>query len=130
MKYVSKDGLLELKYNQVCPSEELKAELLTALMYAYDKSIKHWLLDLTQTNALEDSEEAWLYGFLVPEMMMRLGSDNYLAIVLSESCFTDLLHRLGESGLRSYNSFVSINFFCEYRLAHAWLRDRLLLNAS
>lgn len=102
-------------------SEEFRVGLLRALQYAREHQIKQWLLDLREIGELNEEEETWVQVQLFPQIMMHLGTANYVAFVVDESCYTHLVHESGLLGLKSYNSFIIINTFCDIESALAWL---------
>ncbi|MDX5418615.1 MAG: hypothetical protein LPK14_04500 [Hymenobacteraceae bacterium] len=138
---VHSTGSMEVEVNQAqerlyiqCLSE-LKSDdfrkcLLVALDYAEEHHVKQWLLDLREVGALDEEEETWLQLHLFPKIMMTLGTDNYVAIVLSEKCYQVLLNEAGKFGLQSYNSFIIINTFCEVAEALDWLDSNTVNKAS
>ncbi|MCC9136005.1 hypothetical protein ACFSKU_16160 [Pontibacter silvestris] len=102
-------------------SEEFRKSLLEALQFAKENHIKQWVLDFKKIGKLSEEEETWLHAELFPKMMMMLGSDNFVAIVLSEQCYKHLLSEAGFYGLQSYNSFIIMNTFYEVENAISWL---------
>jgi hypothetical protein len=110
--------------------EEFKDCLEKALYYADKHHIKQWLLDFTAIGNLDEEHDAWLQTYLYPKIMMQLGSSNYVAIVLSDKCYGTLYAEAGMSGLKSYNSYIIINTFCEMNLAIDWLNKHHINKAS
>jgi hypothetical protein len=115
---------LTLQCKKRMDSEEFRAGFMKALRYARDNDTKQWLLDLREIGKLSEEEETWVQVQLFPQIMMHLGTGNYLAVVVDERCYDDMLSESGLLGLRSYNSFIIINTFCQLTDAVAWL-DRI-----
>lgn len=107
----------------VIDPEEFKEGLAKAMEFAEENKVKRWLLDCRKIGTLEEREEQWLQSFLFPKMMISLGEDNYVAVVLSDKCYDVLLKEAGKFGLKSYNSFIVINTFCDMQEAIAWLNN-------
>jgi hypothetical protein len=104
--------------------EQFREALMKALRFARDHHIKQWLLDLREIGKLSEEEEAWVQVQLFPQIMMHLGTDNYLAVVVDERCYADMVSESGLLGLRSYNSFIVINTFSQLPEAIAWLDNQ------
>ncbi|RAU81936.1 hypothetical protein [Pontibacter arcticus] len=102
-------------------TDDFKRSLLQALECAKANHIKEWLLDFKAIGKLEEEEEAWIYSTFFPQLMIQLGSDNFMAMLLSESCYQHLLAEVGKLGLMSCNTFIKFNNFCEEQEALAWL---------
>jgi len=102
-------------------SKEFREGLWGALQCAEEHQIKQWLLDLRPIGELDEEEEVWLQLHFFPMLMTRLGTGNYLAIVLSENCYTKLLHQAGRYGLQSYNEVIIMKNFHEVDDAARWL---------
>lgn len=102
-------------------SVEFKQGLEQALYFAEKHQIKQWLLDLHTIGTLNEEEEIWLHQHIFPRIMMNLGTENYVAMVLSEKCYLALLHEAGKFGLQSYNEFIIINSFFDVESAVRWL---------
>ncbi|WP_299708354.1 hypothetical protein [uncultured Pontibacter sp.] len=102
-------------------SQQFREALMKALRFAREHHVKQWLLDLREIGKLSEEEEAWVQVQLFPQIMMHLGTDNHLAVVVDERCYDDMLSESGLLGLRSYNSFIVINTFCQLPEAIAWL---------
>ncbi|WP_276495746.1 hypothetical protein [Pontibacter litorisediminis] len=98
--------------------------MLEALCCAEKSGIKHWLLDLREIGELDEEEEMWLQRYFFPSIMSRLGTGNYVAIVLSERCYKTLLHEAGRYGLRSYNEVIIMKNFYEVPEAVSWLDSK------
>jgi hypothetical protein len=111
-------------------SDEFRASLLSALQFAEENHVKQWLLDYRAIGALDEKEETWLHTHLFPRIMMTLGTDNYVAVVLSERCYQVLLKEAGLFGLQSYNSFIIMNTFANASDAAGWLDANALPCAS
>jgi hypothetical protein len=128
---VYKTDSLEVNYNlqerlflhchAIHNSNEFREGLLVALDFARKNQIKQWLLDFREIGELSENEETWIQVQLFPQIMMSLGTDNYMAIVVSENCYQYLLGEAGLLGLKSYNSFIIINYFSDLNEASAWL---------
>ncbi|NEM97833.1 hypothetical protein [Pontibacter burrus] len=119
--------------NVVCTKapdlESFKEGLLKALEYIREQPVYTWLLDLRAIEGLGEREETWVQVQFFPQLMM-LGHEHYFAIVVSESCYQDLLQDVGIYGLKSYNSFIIINTFCHVADAELWLRNQRLSEVS
>jgi hypothetical protein len=102
-------------------SEQFREALMKALRFAKDHHVKQWLLDLREIGKLSEEEETWVQVQLFPQIMMHLGMDNYLAVVVDERCYDDMVSESGLLGLKSYNSFIVINTFSQLPEAIAWL---------
>lgn len=102
-------------------SSEFREGLVKALDCAEKEKIKHWLLDLREIGELNEEEEVWLQRYLFPSIMAKVGTGNYVAMVLSEKCFEVLLHEAGMYGLESYNEVIIIKTFYEPEDAMKWL---------
>lgn len=102
-------------------SAEFRQGLKQALFFAEEHQIKQWLLDLHTIGTLDEEEEIWLHQYIFPRIMMNLGTENYVAMVLSEKCYLTLLHEAGKFGLQSYNEFIIINSFFDVDGAVRWL---------
>jgi hypothetical protein len=121
---------LYLQCNGNFNSEEFRSSLLSALQFAEEHHVKQWLLDYRAIGALDEKEDTWLQTHLFPRIMMTLGTDNYVAIVLSERCYQVLLKEAGLFGLQSYNSFIIMNTFANASDAAEWLNTNALPRAS
>ncbi|WP_242928309.1 hypothetical protein [Pontibacter vulgaris] len=104
-------------------SEEFREGHLQALRFAKAHNLKQWLLDYRSIGELSEEEESWVQVQLFPQIMMSLGSDNYVAIVVAENCYQRMLNEAGSYGLQSYNSFVIFSTFCDIEEAKAWLKN-------
>lgn len=111
-------------------SNEFRDSLEKALGYAEEHQVKQWLLDFREIGSLNEDEDSWLQSYLFPKIMMRLGTGNYIGIVLSEKCYNALLSEAGKFGLKSYNSFIRINTFCVVQQAAKWLKKHTIHKAS
>lgn len=111
-------------------SGEFRDILLSALHFAEEHHIKQWLLDCSAIGSLNEEAETWLDNHLFPRIMMTMGTENYIAIVLSEKCYQALLKEAGVYGLQSYNSYIIINTFSRTDEAIAWLNGRAIPQAS
>lgn len=105
-------------------SKEFRGGLLEALQCAEEHEIRQWLLDLQKIGELEEEEEEWLQRFFFPSLMAKLGTGNYIAMVLSEQCYNKLLHEAGRYGLRSYNEVIIMKNFFELSDAEKWLESK------
>ncbi|MBC5991385.1 hypothetical protein [Pontibacter cellulosilyticus] len=114
-------GLLVLTCLKRLRADEFKEGMVRALWYAEKYNIKRWLFDIKLIGALNEEEEAWLQNCLYPKMMSSLGADNYIAFLLSESCYKQLLFEAGETGLKTYNSFIILSMFDTTAKALEWL---------
>ncbi len=110
-------------------SDDFRNSLLEALAFARKYQVKHWLLDLRAIGELSEADETWVYAQLFPEIMMQLGTGNYMAMLLSQPCYERLLEETGQNGLTSMNSFVILRNFYDPAEAAAWL-DTHHLRAS
>ncbi|WP_242919523.1 hypothetical protein [Pontibacter liquoris] len=115
---------LELQCSQSLDSADFRQVLLDALQFAGEHDIKHWLLDLREIGELTEEDETWVFTQLFPRIMITLGSENYLAILLSQSCYNRLLMEVGQQGLCSFNSFVILHNFYQLNEANAWLNSQ------
>lgn len=115
---------LELRYRRHTQVEDFTKGLLTALEFARDHHIKLWLFDLQNIGRLSEEEETWLQSQLFPQIMMHLGTGNHVALVVDERCYDDMIKESGLLGLKSYNSFIIINTFCDLQVAIEWLNHR------
>ncbi|PKV75762.1 hypothetical protein [Pontibacter ramchanderi] len=115
---------LELRYNRNLRSEDFRGGLLKALERAREHQIKLWLFDLRNIGRLSDEEETWLQVQIFPQIMMYLGTGNHVALVVDERCYDDMIKESGLLGLKSYNSFIIINTFCDLQHAIDWLDHR------
>lgn len=114
-------GRLVLKCGHGMQSSDFRECLMKALRYAREHAIKQWLFDVRQIGKLSEDEETWVQAQLFPQIMMYLGTDNYVAVVVDEQCYNDMVNDAGPLGLKSYNTFVIINTFCRVEEAQAWL---------
>jgi hypothetical protein len=115
---------LLLQCGRIMQSNEFRTGLLMALKYAKENQIKQWLLDLREIGQLSDEEETWVQVQLFPQIMMHLGTGNYVAVVVDERCYNGMVSESGLLGLKSYNSFIIINNFCHMHEAIDWLDHR------
>ena len=120
---------LYLQCNGNFDSAEFRSSLLTSLQFAEAHHVKQWLLDYRAIGALDEAEETWLHTHLFPRIMMTMGTDNLVAVVLSEKCYQLLLKEAGLFGLQSYNSFIIMNTFANTTDAAAWLENNALPHA-
>ncbi|OKL41673.1 hypothetical protein [Pontibacter flavimaris] len=102
-------------------SKEFREGLLEALHCAEIHHIKQWLLDLREIGELDEEEEVWLQRYFFPNIMAKLGTGNFVAMVLSERCYNMLLNEAGKYGLQSYNEVIIIKNFCHLQDAIRWL---------
>ncbi|GAB3539075.1 hypothetical protein GCM10027443_35220 [Pontibacter brevis] len=123
-------GRLHLQCFGNFKSREFRDSLLAALQFAEEYHVKQWLLDYRAIGALDEEEETWLHTHLFPRIMMTMGTDNYVAIVLSDRCYQALLDEAGLFGLQSFNSFIIINTFSHTADAAAWLNSSMISHAS
>ena len=130
VKFDEAGGRLHLVCSRNFNALEFRKSLLAALRFAEAHRVKQWLLDYTAIGTLDDAEENWLHTHLFPRIMMTMGTDNHVAVVLSETCYQALLNEAGLFGLQSYNSFIIINTFCDAERATAWLNGSALPHAS
>lgn len=121
IRYNSQKELLNLYCYERTTSEDFQKGLENALQFAEQKKLKRWLIDVNEIGALGETEENCLQNYLYPHMMMQLGLQNYMAVVLSEGSYRQLLNEAGKYGLKTYNSFIIINTFCKKQEAVAWL---------
>lgn len=126
VKYDHQQGILMLSCSRRLQSEHFKEGVVRALRFAAASDVKRWLLDTREIGCLNEEEESWLQSCLFPQMMSSLGTDNYIAVVLSERCYKALLLKAGKVGLKSYNSFIILNTFYELKEARAWLKNETL----
>lgn len=115
---------LELRYDQHKQAEDFTKGPLAALAFAKEHHIKLWLFDLRQIGRFSENEETWLQSQLFPQIMMHLGTGNHVALVVDERCYDDMIKESGLLGLKSYNSFIIINTFCDLQVAVEWLDHR------
>jgi hypothetical protein len=115
---------LELQCNRILAPEEFREGMLRALRFARENGIKQWLLDLRNIGRLSEEEETWVQVQLFPQIMMHLGAGNHVAVVMDERCYHDMVSESGLLGLKSYNSFIIINTFCDRQEAIHWLEFR------
>ncbi|MBB6610063.1 hypothetical protein H7F15_03350 [Pontibacter sp. Tf4] len=109
--------------------EAFKTGLLQALAYVKKHPVNTWLLDFRALDALGEREETWLQVQFFPQLMM-LGHEHYIAVIVSEECYHRMLEEVGDYGLKSYNSFIIINTFCQLPEAEDWLRNQRLSKAG
>ncbi|MFD2515497.1 hypothetical protein ACFSRY_16610 [Pontibacter locisalis] len=128
--YHADHGWLCLRCFGKLESKEFRESLEKALEFAEENQVKQWLLDFREIGSLDENEDAWLQSYLFPKIMMRLGTSNYIAIVLSEKCYEVLLKEAGKFGLKSYNSFIIINTFYNLDEASRWLKKHRINKAS
>lgn len=102
--------------------QEFKAGLMSALDYVRTERVNFWLFDLRAIDELGEEEETWLQVQFFPQLMM-LGQENYIALVVSETCYNRMLQEVGAYGLKSYNSFIIIDTFYHVNDAEDWLRS-------
>ncbi|MEJ8802018.1 hypothetical protein [Pontibacter sp. H249] len=107
--------------------EEFKEGLVSALLFAENYNVKRWLFDVRNIGSLSEEEETWLQSYMFPQIMVTLGTKNYIAVVLSEKCYSALLLQAGKYGLRSYNSFIIMNTFSDTETALSWLKQEKLI---
>lgn len=105
-------------------SSEFREGLMAALECAEKHHIKLWLLDLREIGELDEKEEEWLHRYFFPSIMAKLGTGNYVAMVLSEKCYDMLLHEAGKYGLRSYNEVIIMKNFFDLEEADSWLNTK------
>ncbi|GGG01584.1 hypothetical protein [Pontibacter amylolyticus] len=115
---------LELRFDRHMQSQDFRRGLLKALQFAKDHRIKLWLFDLRSIGKLSEDEETWLQVQIFPQIMMHLGTDNHVALVVDERCYDDMIKESGLLGLKSYNSFIIMNTFCDLQGAIEWLDHR------
>ena len=130
VSYDAAQGRLNLQCKGFFNSREFRESLLAGLQFADEHQVKQWLLDYRSIGALNEEEEFWLHTHLFPRIMMTMGTDNHVAIVLSEKCYQTLLREAGLFGLQSYNSFIIINTFSNTSDAVGWLNAIVLPHAS
>ena len=106
-------------------SREFREGLMVALDCAERHNIKLWLLDLREIGELDEEEEEWLHRYFFPNIMAKLGTGNYVAMVLSEKCYNVLLHEAGKYGLRSYNELIILKNFFDLAEADNWLNTKV-----
>ncbi len=112
---------LELQCNRLLIPKEFREGMLCALRFAREHGVKQWLLDLRHIGRLSEEEETWVQVQLFPQIMMHLGTGNHVAVVMDERCYKDMVSESGLLGLKSYNSFIIINTFCDRQEAIHWL---------
>ncbi|EJF11531.1 MULTISPECIES: hypothetical protein [Pontibacter] len=115
---------LMVQYNRTMQAEEFREGLLEAFRFAMKHHVKQWLFDLRNIGKLSEEEETWLQVQLFPQIMMHLGTGNHVALVVDENCYHDMIKESGLLGLKSYNSFIIINTFCDIQDAINWLDHR------
>ncbi|MDX5417924.1 MAG: hypothetical protein LPK09_01820 [Hymenobacteraceae bacterium] len=81
-------------------------------------------MDLREIGKLSEAEETWVQVQLFPQIMMHLGMDNYVAVVMDERCYANIVNESGLLGLKSYNSFIIINTFYQMEDAVTWLEGK------
>ncbi|SFU39523.1 hypothetical protein SAMN04487941_0457 [Pontibacter akesuensis] len=123
-------GRLELTFSGKMELEEFQSSCLRALDYASNAYVWSWLVDLQDTPLLDDAQETWLATELLPVLMVRMGAGILLAVVISEESYQELFLNVGEQGLQSCNSFISIRTFCDVQKAREWLGNQRISNAS
>ncbi|RIJ41860.1 hypothetical protein [Pontibacter oryzae] len=130
VNYNNAHSILTLKCNTDLNVVEFREGVLAALRYAEAFVVKQWVFDFSQIGKLNEKEQVWLGNYLFPRLMMSLGSENYVAMVLSEECYRELLNDSGKDGLHSYNSFILLNTFCVATDAENWLVTQAIHKAS
>ncbi|WP_439883178.1 hypothetical protein ACSX1A_08390 [Pontibacter sp. MBLB2868] len=123
VNYDAEKECLYLKRNANPRFDEFRQSMEHALLYAEKHHVKKWLFDFTANVSLNEQEEMWLQTSLFPKLMIGLGTANYIAFVLSEFNYQTLLEEAGQYGLKSYNSFIVINTFCQVEEASDWLEN-------
>ncbi|AKD05792.1 hypothetical protein PKOR_17520 [Pontibacter korlensis] len=111
-------------------SIEFREGVVEALQHAEAHQIKQWLLDLREIGELDEEEEEWLQRYLFPCLMSKLGTGNYVAMVLSNRCYRNMEEQSGSFGLESYNEMVIIKVFCHLVDAESWLDGKEASQAS
>src|SRR5690606_36222945 len=101
VKYDSQQNWLHLYCSEKLHAGKFKEGLVSALDYAEQKQLKRWLLDFRVIGSLDEQEEVWLQGYFYPLLMGALGTNNFVAVVVSEKCYDALLLEAGKFGLRS-----------------------------
>lgn len=124
IEFREKEGILNLRCISQNDSGEFREALEQALAYAAPKQLKYWLLDLREIGTLSEEEESWLQTVFFPNMIMQLGSGNFVALVLSGKCYEVLLQEAGKFGLQSYNSLITFHNFCDMQEAQTWLQQQ------
>ena len=115
---------LHLVCSKKLESDEFKNGLINALNYAQEFEVKHWLFDLRETECLEEEEVKCVFEYFLPKLMTSLGTDNFVSLLLSDMCYQKLLSKVGNSDMRSYNSFIKMNAFCDFEEAVTWLNSQ------
>lgn len=122
-------GHLLLKCSKRLQTDDFKEGLKRALFYAGKNNVKCWLLDVRAIGCLNEEEETWLQTHLYPQIMATLGINNFVAVVLSEKCYSSLLLEAGSYGLKSYNSFIIMNTFYTPEAGLNWLEEAVCVAA-
>lgn len=130
VKFDEARGRLYLQCYGNFNGREFRESLSTAFQFAAEHHVKQWLLDYRAIGALDEEEETWLQTHLFPRIMMTMGTENFVAIVLSEKCYQTLLNEAGLFGLQSFNSFIIMNTFSHPDDAVAWLNSSIVSKAS
>ncbi len=102
--------------------EDFKSGLMIALEHVKNHPANCWLFNLRAIDGLSEEEETWCQVQFFPQLMM-LGQENFIALVVSESCYYRMLQEVGAYGLKSYNSFIIIDTFSKVSDAELWLRS-------
>jgi len=123
--YDEANGINFINCHSSFNSNDFREGLMAAYRFAMEHEVKQWLLDLREIGELNEEDNAWIQLQLFPMMMMTLGSSNYMAVVCSRVCYKNLLQAVGKLGLKTYNSFIIMNTFCETEKAVDWLNKQL-----
>lgn len=121
VKYEKKKDQLSLRCLNQLQSNDFKGGLIGALAYAQKHEVKYWFLDLSEVSCLNEEEITFVSDCLVPQIMISLGTANFVAVLLSDERYQFLLEKVGRAGLKSFNSFIVLSVFCDKMEARTWL---------
>jgi hypothetical protein len=113
---------LHLSGSEKLETSEFKTGITEALEFAEKRAIKHWLFDLSEMDCLNEDKITYVLDYLFPQIMIKLGAENFVAVNLSYNCYQKLFSQVGITGMRSYSSFIVMNVFCDVKEAATWLR--------
>jgi hypothetical protein len=120
---------LFIKCHHNLNSAEFREGHLLALQFAKEHQIKQWQMNYSAIGELSDEDDTWVQTIFFPQLMILLGTNNYIAVILSDKCYYRLFDEVGKYGLKSYNSYIILNTFCDTEAADKWLtKHAIVLN--